>query len=373
AQSLSKQHPAALLMKLNVPDAIVSIDGKEYPTGMDVLNFDSIGVGEHKLVVKRDFYETYETALIFGAGEKKEIDVILRLLPVEIPAGVDTAFLIIRTDPPMAKIETSTGKFIGYTPIEDFAFPEGSYTLLFTKKDYVTRRRDVSLRSLRNNVMDIRLEKLRGVVSLENVTPNNATLFISGKQLSRSPRSNRYSVEVGEQVLTIRADGYENIEKKILVQFEDTVSLRDTLKPVFGSLLVQSNPSGAEIFVDDATTPIGRAPVYISSLIANTHVLRGKLDGEEKKRSVKVAANDTTEVAVVFSNPNGFIEFVTTPPGAEIYLNTVKRNGSKTPYKLEIKPGFHKIRLVHPSFKKFYEVNVRVRPESTNRVNYVFE
>ncbi|MBX7152958.1 serine/threonine protein kinase, partial [bacterium] len=42
AQSLSKQHPAALLMKLNVPDAIVSIDGKEYPTGMDVLNFDSI-------------------------------------------------------------------------------------------------------------------------------------------------------------------------------------------------------------------------------------------------------------------------------------------------------------------------------------------
>lgn len=373
AQSLSKQHPAALLMKLNVPDAIVSIDGTEYPTGSNMLTFDSIGVGEHKLVVKRDYYETYETALIFGAGEKKEIDVALRLLPVEIPAGVDTAFLDIRTNPPMVKVETSTGKFIGYTPIEDFAFPEGSYTLLFSKTDYVNKRRDVSFRSFRNNVMDIRLEKLRGTVSLENVIPNNATLFVSGKQLSRSLRYNRYSVEVGEQLLTIRAEGYEDIQKKVFVQVEDTVALRDTLKPVYGSLLIQSNPSGAEIFVDDATAPVGRAPVYISSLIANAHVLRGVLGNEEKKRSVKVAANDTTEVTVVFSSPNGFIELVTTPPGAEIYLNTVKRNGSKTPNKIEIKPGFHKVRLVHPSFKKFYEVNVRVRPEGTSRVSYVFE
>ncbi len=373
ADSLTAQKPASLRVTINVPDAAVTLDGQTVTTTQNSIRIDSIGVGEHKLSVRRDFYEPYETALVFAAGESKDVQVHLRLSPVEIRPGVDTAFITITSNPKMAKVETSAGLFIGYTPIENFPFPGGNYTLFFSKEDHVSKTRNVFFKRNRNYPVEVSLDKLRGFVSLEKVYPANAGLFWNGRKIQKNTRNNRFSVEVGEQTVSIRADGYEDIEKKVVIKNEETIEFSDSLKPTFGSLVIKSNPSGAEIFLDDEEKSVGRSPVQLSNILASNHKIKAVYRGEKRNKQIKVEKNDTTETTVVFSNPNGFLEMTTDPPGAEIYINTALRKGLQTPQTFELSPGFYKVRLVHPRYPKFYELTVRVRPELPTKIEYKFE
>lgn len=373
AETLTAQKPASLSVSVNVPDAFITIDGQAVHATANTLKIDSIGVGEHKLVVKRDFYEPYETALVFAKGEAKDVNVHLKLAPVEIRPGVDTAYITITSIPKMAKVETSTGLFVGYTPIDNFSFPGGNYTLLLSKEDYVPKTRNVFFKKHKNYPVEITLDKLRGYISLEKVYPSNAELIWNGKKILKNSKNNAYSLEVGEQTVILRADGYEDVEKKLIVKKDETVEFTDSLRATYGTLIVNSNPSGAEVYLDDSEVSSGKTPVRFDRLLASTHKIRALYKNEKRNKPVKVDKNDTTTTVIVFSNPNGFLDLTTTPPGADIYINTALRKEGKTPQLIEIQPGFYKIRLAHPKFTKYYELNVRVRPEAPTKIDYKFE
>ena len=373
AASLTAQRPASLYMSLNIPNADIKIDGRAVRVDRNVVKLDSIDVGEHRILVQSQNYENYETALVFAAGEAKHVDVKMRLSPVEIKDGVDTAFVSILTTPPMSRIETSGGRFIGYTPIENYAFPAGNYTLIFNLEDYFTAKRNVVWRKNRLSQVEVYLEKLRGFVSLAGVQPPTAELYQNGRRLQKNWKTGNYSVEVGEQELQIIADGYESATKNLKLKYNETISLNDSLTPTFGTLLSKSNPSGAEIFLDGSDSAVGIAPIRIGKILASTHRIDGIYKREKRYKYVKVVKQDTTEMTVVFSRPNGYLEFNTTPPGANIYIDRVLRRGESTPSTIEIAPGFRLIRLQHPQFKKFYEITVRVRPEGTTKVEYEFK
>lgn len=372
AESLSEDRPASLILRLNVPDATIFIDDKPIPALNGEVKLNTVDVGEHKLVAQRAGYEPFETALIFGAGEVKEFTANMRLLPVEIPEGVDTSYITILSDPPMSRVESSAGRFIGYTPVEEFMFPSGKYTLLISNPDHVTVKRDLSLYRNRTGLLSIKLDKLKGFVSLTNVQPESAYLLVNGKRFWRYTKQNVYRVDVGEQQLTIRADGYTDVEKTVRIVFDSTIAFSDTLPPTYGALKIESNPSGAKISLDDETVPRGVSPVVISRLVANAHQIRAEFDREIVRKTVRVKKDDTTAVRVLSSNPNGFLELTTRPAGAEVFLNTVKRS-VQTPGRLELKPGFYRIRLSHPQFRKYYETSVRIRPDQTFKITHTFE
>lgn len=373
SESLTSGRPASLRLRINVPDAHVLLDEKPLQGQNGLYTLDAVSVGEHKLVVKREYYAPYETALVFGAGEYKEIMASLNLAPIDIPQGADTSYISVMTDPPMARVETSTGRFIGYSPFDDVLFPGGKYTLLISKTDHVTTRRDVSLRRNRSSALDLKLEKVRSVVSLDRVVPPEAGLWINGRRQARAGKSNAYRVEVGEQTLVVRADGYLDVEKKVFVKSDSVIALSDTLTPTFGSLLLTSNPSGADIFLDGQDETIGETPKIVTSLLASVHTVQMKRGKETRTRQIRVVKDDTTDVKLVFSSPNGYFDIVTTPPGADIYINTIQRKDTRSPSTLEIKPGYYRVRLSHPSFKKFYEATLRVRPDQVTRVTHTFE
>ena len=372
-RALSEERPASLNMKMNVPDATVLIDRQQYDMKSSMLQIDSIGVGEHHIYISRDNYLPYETAVIFGKGEVKYIDARLKLLPVDIPPGVDTSFVSVTSVPPMVRVETSYGKFLGYTPIDSLIFPAGKYTLIFSMEDHATKRRDVALSKNKLTRTVLSLEKLRGVVSLQKVYPPDALLYVEGLRIPKLSRDNKYSLEVGEKTVTLKADGYEDLAKTVSVKTDETIEFVDSLKATYGSVFIRSNPSGADIFVDENTESAGKTPLQIDHLLASSHKFRAVYRKENKIQNVKVRKNDTTEAAIVFSAPNGFIEMVTDPPGADIFLNTVRDGTQQTPLLKEVKPGFYKVRLSHPKFKKFYEITVRVKAEQTAKINYRFE
>lgn len=372
-KSLTGERPASLTLKINVPDAKVKIDKQKFDMTGPMLQIDSMGVGEHHFFLSRENYSPYETAVIFGKGEAKIIDARLQLQPVEIPPGVDTSYISVTSVPSMVRVETSYGKFLGYTPIDSLIFPAGKYTFIFSMKDHQNKRRDVSLRKNKLTRTEFALEKLRGTVSLKKVYPENTFLYVDGKRSIRNYKENKYSLEVGEKIVTLKADGYEDLFKVIAVKSDETIELNDSLKATYGTVFIKSNPSGAEVYLDDRSLSEGKTPLYIDRLLASTHKIKALYKNEKRFQNVKVAKNDTTEATVVFSYPNGFLELTSDPPGAEIHLNTVKESAQQTPVMKETKPGFYKVRLTHPKHQKFYEITIRVKPEQTTKVFHKFE
>lgn len=373
AESLTVDRPASLVLKLNVPDATVYVD--DVPTAVQnaEVKLNPVAVGEHKLVIRRDGYKSFESALIFGAGEVKEFVANLTLEAVDIPEGVDTSFMSIFSDPPMARVETSAGRFVGYTPIEQFMFPAGKYTFLVSRPDYMNIKQDVSLRPNRENSVTLKMEKLKGFISLQRVMPEDAYITVDGKRLWRYRNENVYRVEVGEHRVVVKADGYKDVEETLHVFHDSTLAFVEALEPVYGWLAVESNPSGAEIFIGDEAKSAGRAPIVIDKVLARNQQVRAVFGKENVRRSARVRDNDTTTVRLVSVNPNGFVEIRTEPPGADVFVNSVKRGDTASPRSFELKPGNYKIRLVHSRFSKTFESSVWVRPDGTTKISHKFE
>jgi tRNA A-37 threonylcarbamoyl transferase component Bud32 len=373
ARSLTSVQPASMRLAVNVPDAEIFLDDTRLANRGGSVRLDTVTVGEHKLTIRREGYETYQTALVFGVGESKDVNATLLLAPSEIPANVDTSYLTVTSDPPMARVETSTGRFVGYTPFEEHMFPGGKYTLLIHRPDHFTSKRDVSLRRNRVSSIDVRLEKHKGTVSLEGLQPAGASLFVHNRALPRTGRGNAYRISVGEQVVTVKADGYVPVEKKLTIVRDSTILLTDSLSPTFGMLWVKSNPSGAEVFLNGTDRSVGRTPFLAGPLVAHGHTVKLSLRSESRARQVRVVQNDTTEVLVTFSRPNGYLDVVTEPPGATLFINTIRERDFQSPGLLEIKPGWYKIRLSHPNYRKFYETTMKVRPEQVVKIIHRFE
>lgn len=373
ATALTAEKPASLFLNLNVPDATVTLNGQVIEAASAAVVFDSVGVGERKLVVARANYQTYETALVFGVGESKQVRIDLELAPVLFPEGADTSFLTVNSIPEMVKVEDTFGRFIGYTPFEQLAFPAGNYTFLFSRTDYVNRKLNASLPIKQVRTLFPKMVKQRGTVSLKEVWPESAYLVQNGTPVKSKSGSREYSLEVGEQLVLIRADGYYDQEKRLTVVNGETESLTDRLREAYGTVLFKSNPSGADIVLNDSKEPVGRTPFYLDSLMAFRHSIRGVFEKEEKKADFRVTKNDTTEVELVFSKPNGFLEVITVPPGAQIFISTSRQKDLKSPTIVELEPGSPRIRIRHPKFQEYYDATVEIVPLKTTQINYTFE
>ncbi|HEX7401771.1 MAG TPA: PEGA domain-containing protein [candidate division Zixibacteria bacterium] len=70
------------------------------------------------------------------------------------------------------------------------------------------------------------------------------------------------------------------------------------LIPVYGSLRVNSEPSGADVYVDGKL--LGKTPLMVNEISASEHQLSiAKLDRETIKRAIEVKRGETLEVSVV--------------------------------------------------------------------------
>jgi len=91
------------------------------------------------------------------------------------------------------------------------------------------------------------------------------------------------------------------------------------LPGAFGTTVVSTTPSGADVLVDG--TPAGRAPVTLN-LSPDTHVLQARLDGyRDIEDRIEVTAGDTSRVSLAMVEAVGDIRVETRPPGARVILD----------------------------------------------------
>lgn len=208
------------------------------------------------------------------------------------------ATLAIDSEPRDADVYVD-GRYEGTTPLRATTQP-GRRTVRIERDGYRTWERTVQVSPGESLRIDARLERevREGTLRFES-SPSGAEVYVDGRYLGTTPigqttfREGRYDVEFSRS-------GYrtERVTAEVRAGRSDTV--RASLRPVLGRLIVQGNVGGAQVFLDGrpaGTIPSGSGRLEIGQLEPGQVEITVVAPGfETVVTRADIRGGDTTEV-----------------------------------------------------------------------------
>ncbi len=171
-----------------------------------------------------------------------------------------------------------------------------------------------------------------------------ATLFKKYLNESANPRDRR---EVEQRI-----EALENEAKGRKVESIDPEKPAPEAPTLRGVFLIESNPAGANVYLDDKNTFLGKTPW--NGDIEGPHTIIVTAQGyKEVEQKVNGRPNQVTNIIVALSQQHylGWLEVKANIPAADVYFDS-KEAGSagRTPLATNITPGKHKIFVTKEGF-----------------------
>jgi sugar lactone lactonase YvrE/PKD repeat protein len=186
-----------------------------------------------------------------------------------------------------------------------------------------------------------------GSISIQS-NPSGAEIYLDGTDTGFITPKIITSVSIGSHVIKCSLIGYTDNSQTTTVSAGQTASVNIDLSAPSstGSISIQSNPTGAKIYLDDADTGFV-TPNTILNVPAGSHNIRCSLGGyTDNSQTTMVSAGQTASVnidlAIVPST--GSVSIQSNPTGAKIYLDEAD-TGFVTPKTIvNVPTGSHNIR-----------------------------
>jgi PKD repeat protein len=188
-----------------------------------------------------------------------------------------------------------------------------------------------------------------GVSSLITVTAPKATLSVTSSPLGAAVFVDNVirgvtpvtltDTVIGNHVITIRMEGYEDYTKNIVVESSTPLTIvaalsKSVVEPTpklpsaYGSIAITSIPSGVAVNLDGSEK--GKTPAIFHDIIAGNHEVTLSEKGyDDWTQAVSVGSGQTTAinaVLVLTKEPafrTGSLTVTTDPAGAEVYIDGV--------------------------------------------------
>lgn len=146
-----------------------------------------------------------------------------------------------------------------------------------------------------------------------------------------------------------------------------SISLKVSVNEAIGGLVVNSNPSGAAVYLDNQS--IGNTPIILSNIKTGSHILRLSYPGYgDRQRNIIIRPHQYEYVMETLIPPvnMGSLSVDSNPRGASIYLDDSYRG--ETPARIDFIPiGVHTVRLSKDGYRDYVQ---QVLIEA-NRTTYV--
>jgi len=254
----------------------------------------------------------------------------------EIPTGE----LFVLTSPSGAKVEAN-GQLVGLSPIVGEAIPSGTTLLTIQKEGYHTEY--VSLQMVTDSKLsrEIDLRPLTGLVLIRS-NPSGANVTIEDVYKGKTPLA-LHDLPIGEYRAELQLLGYN--DKEIEFEIEDRIPMSRDVDMISnsGTLVVQSNPSGATLFVDGRNE--GITPKSIDRIEQGEREITLELPGfRPYRRKVLITPKEVARVDATLTALPGGLSIATLPTGARVYINGELQGES--PVNLEeVAPGAYNVRV----------------------------
>ena len=200
--------------------------------------------------------------------------------------------------------------------------------------------------------------------------PRGADVYLDGRFQGTTPL--RATSQPGRRTVRIELDGYRTFETTLRLSPGESRRVSADLErvPTTGTLRFESNPDGADVFVDgrfEGTTPIG-AREFQSGTYQVTFERSGYTS---ERRNVTVRRGESQTVSVRLSPLLGALRVNANVGGAQVFLDGRAvgqiRSGSGVLEVESLEPGEYQLTLVAPGYETVV-VGVSVRAGETSEV-----
>lgn len=292
----------------------VSVDGEV--VGTTPLTQLELAAGEHTLQLRKERYETLDTAIMIE-GRQTTQTLSLELLPA-------WATVSFSTTPPGATV-TVDGMDMGVTPL-DAELLEGEREVVVKLPAHKAWNETLRIKAREDMIVDpITLEPANGLVMLRS-TPSGASVTVNGVFRGQTPLELELPPTTSHQ-LVFFVNGYEEARRELRTQAEGESNLNVQLTPIVSSVRIAATPADAEVYVN------------------------GEFKGNANQTLELLAASQTIEV-----RRDGYVSYTTdfvSRPGLDQQLNITLKSLQQQAVE-NIKPEISSaagqtLKLIYPS------------------------
>lgn len=153
--------------------------------------------------------------------------------------------------------------------------------------------------------------------------PEGAIVELDGIQHDITPVTIE-NVGPGDHLVTLRKEGYRDTRQTLSLLPGQRVAVDMKMEEETGLVLVHSNPSGADISIDEAYR--GKTPLLITDFPLGTHRITAQQDGFQE-REVELTMEDRSpkKIDVELVSDTAILDVRSVPPGARVMVNGSER------------------------------------------------
>ncbi|MEX0610208.1 MAG: PEGA domain-containing protein [Balneolaceae bacterium] len=218
----------------------------------------------------------------------------------------------------------------------------------FTPFQLVLASYDINLES--SKVWEVQItgnRKLNDAPARINISPENATIFVDGEENIVSGTYLDLRLAEGQHVIQIQKNQYRIVEDTVTVSSTTVNNFNYTLEeidPIF--LRLDSEPSGAAVYLDDDPGSKGRTPIQIP-VYPGPHAIRLELDGYVTQTDELQINNNTDALAYNLQEYAGYLTVNTIPANAGLLVDGQVRAERD---KIKLTPGLHQLEVTASGF-----------------------
>ncbi len=311
------------------PNAKIYLDGKEVGITPDTLR--SVDIGLHEIEVRMKGYDVWHKAINIKQGKEKSLNAALQ---------INTGSLSIKSDPGEAKLFIN-GEEHGTTPANITDIISGTCEVDVRLDGYAPWKKTVKIKPGKEISLIAALRIITGAINITS-NPSAAEILIDGKNIGTTPKTINEIVP-GKHLVEVSKDGYENWSNSVEIMPETEVGLTAELEMKPGSIIVNSKPSDAIVFLDEKE--ISTTPITITDLKPGAHKLEVKMEKYNHwSEAINIINGKELSITAELQMKTGSVNIKSKPSDTNVLLD--EKDIGNTPIIItDLKPGKHKVKI----------------------------
>lgn len=322
----------------NLVGASVSVDGVPQGVIQGPLVVQTTA-GRHQVEIKKDGFETLTQWIDLTNTPSIVLTPVLKEIK-RVAYGI----VVVDSDPQDAEVYIDGNKHPDNTPTVINQVVEGVHVIEVKKGSGPAWQKTITVVANQQTKLRADLSGGVGVIRVLSDTPG-AKAFLDGIEMGPTPVDIK-DVKAGEHIVQVRAQGYKQAEKTVMVTGGGSQIVKLDLAAEGadqGTLKIVSKVPDAEVYIDGAS--VGRAPIE-KKVSPGDHLVLVKLPNHkdfEKKVNAEAGKTVTVEAEL---KAVGRLRLLSTPAGASVIINGIAVG--TTPFDQEVEVGETIVRIDSP-------------------------
>ncbi len=311
--------------------------------------------GTYDVKVVLSGYQTYARRITI---EKKNTATIRAILSKEYGT------LHITSTPSKALVYIDGKRQGQLTPLE-MKVEQGRYFVKVEKDRFYSIEEEVLVEQGKTRTVDVDLVRQIGRIVIET-TPPGAKAYIGDDLIGTTPFT--HDKPVGKYVITLKKPTFRDKIIEMVIMPDETLDINVDLAERIGALKITTNPTGAEVHINDAYQ--GESPLPVEKKPGKYQLTIRKKGFREIHEDIVLEDNITKNIHRDLDPLLGELRIDSDPAHARVWLNS--ENIGFTPLRLNKPPGIYTVRITKPGHKNFVE-EIHVKGETFIQLNPVLE